>query len=150
MKLEFRNNRDFGAGMMLFITGLVAVLIAVNYRFGSMLRMGPGFFPTVLGTILILFGLYIMAKGLRHKEKIEGKWSLRALILLPLSLVLFGVLMEHAGFIPALAIMVFVSAIAGRGFKWKEVLVLIVVLTVFTWAVFIWGLGLPYPLFKLF
>jgi putative tricarboxylic transport membrane protein len=110
--------------------------------------MGPGYFPRVLGGILVLFGLYVMVRGLRINEKIRGNWSVRALIVLPLSMVLFGVLMELAGFIPALAVLIFVSAASGREFKVKEVLLLTVFLGVLSVAMFIWGLGLPYPLIK--
>jgi hypothetical protein len=63
-------------------------------------------------------------------------------------LILFGVLMEHAGFIPAMVALVFVSAASGREFKAIEVLLLTVVLTVASVALFIWGLGLPYLLIK--
>ena len=56
--------------------------------------------------------------------------------------------MELAGFIPALAALVFVSAASGREFKFNEVLLLTVFLSVLSVAMFIWGLGLPYPLIK--
>jgi len=148
MKLELRNSKDFWAGMMLLGTGAAAMFIARDYRFGSTLHMGPGYFPTILGGILILFGIYVTVMGLRKREKIRGNWSPRALILLSLSLVLFGVLMQHAGFIPAVAVLVFVAAAAGKEFNVFEVLLLTVVLTVFSAALFIWGLGLPYPLIK--
>jgi hypothetical protein len=148
MKWELRNNKDFWAGMMLIGIGAGAMFMARTYPFGTTRRMGPGYFPTVLGAILILFGIYIMAKGLRSNEKIQAKWSPRGLILLTLSVVLFGVLMNHAGFIPALMALIFGSAAAGRGFRFVEVLLLTVVLTGISVAVFIWGLGLPYDLIK--
>ena len=148
MKLEIRGNRDFWAGAMFSVIGAAAILVARDYPFGSTLRMGAGYFPTLLGGILILFGTYIMVKGLRGREKIEGGWSLRALIVLPLIVILFGVLLEHAGFIPALAVLACGSAAAGKEFKWGEVLLFTLFLTVLSLAVFIWGLGLPYPLFK--
>ena len=148
MKIELWKNKDFWAGMMLIGIGAAAIVIARDYHFGSALRMGPGFFPIILGGILIGFGICITAVGLRRGEKIEGSLSLRALILLPLSLVLFGILMEKAGFIPALAALVFVSAASGREFKFVEVLLLTAILTVASGALFIWGLGLPYPLIK--
>jgi hypothetical protein len=146
MNLEIRNNRDVWAGIMLIGTGATAIIVARNYAFGTALRMGPGYFPSVLGGLLCLFGLYLVAAGLRRKEKIEGSWSLRALVVVPLALVLFGLLMEHAGFIPALVVLIFGSALAGKEFKFIEVLLLAVGLTVFSVALFIWGLGLPYPL----
>ena len=96
-------------------------MIARNYPFGTSLRMGPGYFPTVLGGILALFGLWFLAKALRSTEKIEPGWSLRALIVIPLALVLFGVLMNHAGFMPALVVLIFGSALARHEFNLVEV-----------------------------
>jgi len=148
MKREIGNNKDFWAGMMLIGVGTAAIFIARDYRFGSTLRMGPGYFPSVLGGILTLFGLYVMIMGLRSNEKIKGRLSIRALIVLPLAIVLFGILMKHTGFIPALAVLIFGSSAAGRKFKSVEVLLLTLVLTGLSVAVFVWGLGLPYPLIK--
>jgi hypothetical protein len=150
MGWELRRNKDFWAGILFLTTGAVAAFAARHYPFGSTLRMGPGYFPRVLGGILIVFGLYIALNGLRRKEQIEGGWSLRSLIILPLSLVLFGVLMDRAGFLPALTALVFGSAAAGREFRFREVLLLGAILTGLSVGLFIWGLGLPYPLVKLF
>ena len=63
-------------------------------------------------------------------------------------MVLFGVLMEHAGFVPAIAALVLGSAAAGRQFRLLEVLLLTGFLTAISVAIFVWGLGLPYPLIK--
>jgi hypothetical protein len=146
MLASLRTNRDFWAGLMLIGLGGAAVLIARDYTFGTAVRMGPGYFPSLLGGLLVVFGIYLLAKGLRSREQIEGNWSLRALIVLPLSMVLFGVLMDRAGFIPALAVLIFGSALAGTEFRFIEVALLTVGLTIFSVLVFIWGLGLPYPL----
>jgi hypothetical protein len=150
MKLELRNNKDFWAGMMFFGTGVGAMIVARHYPFGTTLNMGPGYFPMVLGGILIVFGAFITFRGLRKNEKVQGPWSLRALIMLPLAIVAFGILMKLAGFIPALAALVFLSAASGREFKFKEVLFLTIFLSVLSVAMFIWGLGLPYPLISKF
>ena len=112
MQLELRNNRDFWAGVMLIAIGAAAMFIARNYAFGTALRMGPGYFPSVLGGLLDLFGLYLGGRACARSEKIEGNWSLRALIVLPLSLVLFGLLMDRAGFVPALMVLIVGSAAA--------------------------------------
>jgi uncharacterized membrane protein len=148
VKLELRNNRDFWAGLMFAGIGAAAIFIAWNYPFGTSVRMGPGYFPRFLGGILVLFGLYVMVRGLHIQEKIRGNWSIRALTALPLSMVLFGILMNILGFIPALATLVFGSAAAGREFKLVEILLLAVLLTALSAALFVWGLGLPYPLIK--
>jgi hypothetical protein len=158
MKLEFLDNKDFWAGVMLIVTGAAAIYIARNYSFGTSLRMGPGYFPTVLGGMLILFGFYLVGSGLGSGgEKLVSSWSLRALIILPLSLVLFGVLIDPpaiiraytpGGFVPAMMVLIFGSATATTEFNFVEVLLFSIFLTVLSVAVFIWGLGLPYPLFS--
>ena len=148
MKIALRSNKDFWAGIMLIVTGAASIFVARDYPFGSTMRMGPGYFPSMLGAILALFGIYVTITGLRRGEKIAVHCSLRALVVLSLSLVAFGFLMTYAGFLPALAVLIFGSASAGREFKFVEVLLLTVILTGLSVAVFIWGLGLPYPLIK--
>ena len=146
MKVGLRDNQDFWAGVMLIAVGMTGVVIARNYPFGTSLRMGPGYFPTVLGSLLTLFGIYFVVMALRSTERIEAGWSLRALIVIPLALVLFGIMMTHAGFVPALMVLIFGSALATTEFKLSEVVLLTLGLTLGCVAVFIWGLGLPYPL----
>jgi len=149
MNLDWRTNKDLWAGLMYITTGAIGMWIAKDYPFGSALRMGPGYFPTVLGGLMIAMGLYVLALGLRKDhEKIEGNWSIRALIVLPIAMVVFGFLMEEAGFIPAMLALVPISALAGREFKWLEVVPLTIGLLIACTAGFIWGLGLPYPLIK--
>jgi uncharacterized membrane protein len=149
MNLEWRTNKDLWAGVMYIVTGAAGMWIARDYPFGSALRMGPGYFPSVLGGLMVAMGIYVLVLGLRkNHEKIEGNWSIRALIILPLSTVVFGVLMEEAGFIPAMVALIPISAAAGREFKWVEVIVLTIGLTIACAAGFIFALGLPYPLIK--
>ena len=146
MKVALRSNKDFLSGLMFTGTGALGIYMAQDYPMGSALRMGPGYFPIVLSAVLILFGIYCFVQGLLKPQEITANWSVRALIILPLATVIFGILMEHAGFIPALIVLVFVSAAAGSEFKFLEVLYMAIGLTVGSWALFIWGLGLPYPL----
>jgi hypothetical protein len=146
MNVELGTTKDFWAGALLIATGGVAIFIARDYTFGNALRMGPGYFPIVLGAVLILFGLYLLATGLAGGEKMEGAWPLRGLIIVPLSLALFGVLIERAGFAPAMMVLIFGSATASTEFRFVEVLLFSIGLTALCAAVFIYGLGLPYPL----
>ena len=149
MKFDWRNNKDFLAGCFYIITGAVAMWMAREYPFGSALRMGPGYFPTVLSGIMIAFGIAIMVMGFKNNDKLKGSnWSLRALIVLPLATAAFGFAMEEAGFIPAMLILIPLSAAAGRDFEWKEVGALTIGLTIVCLCIFIWGLGLPYPMIK--
>jgi len=148
MKVDLLSNRDVLAGLMFIGVGAAAMFVSRDYPMGSALRMGPGYFPMVLGGIMVGFGIFVMGQGLVNKERVKGTWSLRALFILPLATVVFGVLMEEAGFIPALVVLIFISAAAGDQFKWVEVVVMAIALTAVCVALFIYGLGLPYPLFK--
>jgi len=147
MKVELRENRDFLSGLMFIVIGLGAIFIARDYPVGSALRMGPGYFPVALGGILFLMGIYVMVQGLIKKEKVKGNWSLRALVILPLAVIVFGLMVERTGFVPALIVLALLSATAGREFKFVEMLILAIALTAACVALFIYGLGMPYPLF---
>jgi hypothetical protein len=95
-----------------------------------------------------VFGIYVLVKGIITNEKVVGNWSLRALIVLPVATWIFGVMMETVGFVPALFVLMYTSAIAGKEFKFLEVTIMGVVMVAVCTGVFIYGLGLPYPLFK--
>ena len=146
MKVPLLNNKRFLSGIMFLGIGAVAIYLAQDYPMGSALRMGPGYFPIVLGGVMGLFGIYELIIGVLKPDAVQGNWSIRALIVLPVAAVIFGVLMEHAGFIPAMIALVFVSALAGPEFKFVEVLLLSIGLTIGCTGLFIYGLGLPYPL----
>jgi hypothetical protein len=148
MKFDWRNNRDFFAGLLYIVTGATGMIIARDYPFGSALRMGPGYFPSVLGGMMIAFGIAVMLMGVKNNEKMKGGWSLRALIVLPLSTVAFGYLMEEVGFLAAMVVLIPFSALSGREFKLIEITALTIGLTILCTAMFIYGLGLPYPLIK--
>lgn len=146
MKVELKNNKRFLSGIMFVVVGAVAIFIAQDYPMGSALRMGPGYFPIVLGGIIGLFGIYELIIGVLKPDSVKGNWSVRALIILPIAAVIFGIMMEHLGFIPALLTLIFISALAGDEFKFTEVALLAVGLTIMCTIIFIYGLGLPYPL----
>jgi len=148
MKFDWRNNRDFFAGLVYIGLGAAGMWMARDYPFGSALRMGPGYFPTVLGGMMVAFGIAVLVMGITNNEKMKGTWSWRALIVLPLSTGVFGYLMEEVGFIPAMAALIPLSAASGNEFRWGEIILLTIGLTVICTGVFIYGLGLPYPLIK--
>ena len=155
-----RNNKDFLAGWLFVLIGGLAVVIARDYPLGSAMRMGPGYFPAILGGLLCLFGGTLIVRGIRSRRpprrsappllreegNVAGGWGWRPLALIALSMVLFGFLLGRLGLIPALAVMFFVSALGGREFRFKEVLILTVLMSAFAAGVFIYGLKLPYPL----
>ncbi len=147
MKPDPRNNKDFLAGLLFLALGVLTVFFARDYPMGLAARMGPGYFPTVLGGILCLFGLIVMIRGIRSGEPVQGTWGWRPLGLITLSIVTFGFAMEKLGLVPALILLFFIAALAGREFRFREVLLLSILMSAFAAAVFVYGLQLPYPLF---
>jgi putative tricarboxylic transport membrane protein len=144
--------RDFYAGGLMILFGLVAAVNGPGYRIGTVMHMGPGFMPTALGVILICLGVVIAGTAIGvppgEDEDILPKhpqWLGWACILAgPLMFIIFGTF----GFIPATFACVFVSALGDRTATWKSALVLAVVITVFGVAVFSYLLQIPMPLFK--
>jgi len=117
-----------------------------HYAMGSALRMGPGYFPALLGGLLIFLGLVILAKSLALDGPKVPVFHFRPLVLVSLSVVAYGYLMKPGGLAVATAAAVFIGALAGHEFKWKEVTVVAVVLVIFSWLVFVRGLTLPFPM----
>jgi hypothetical protein len=142
------DNKDFLSGLHFLFLGGIGWWMARDYPFGSALRMGPGYFPTVLSVIVLIAGIWFVIKGVRSDDMVKGNWSIRALIVLPLATCIFGILMEEGGFVPAMIGLCIVSAASGKEFKWLEVILLTIGLTISCAAGFIYGLGLPYPMIK--
>jgi hypothetical protein len=147
MNTNFGNNKDFLAGLLLLGIGAVAFYMALDYPFGSALRMGPGYFPRVLAGILMLFGVFVLIRGLLTGVKVRGRWGWKPLAFIVVSLIVFGFVMDKLGLVPALVAMFFITALAGHEFRFLEVLVLTILMTIFAVVVFVYLLGLPYPLF---
>ena len=150
MKIPLHHNRDVLAGLMFIAVGCLAIYLSRNFTYGGALRMGPGYFPAWLGGITILGGAVVLIEGLAKPATIGRTWSVRALIILPLSTLAFGILMTHAGFVLAVFALSFLSALASPEFKIKEQAMLAAGMTLLCWALFIWVLELPYPLFPEF
>jgi len=102
MNVKPLDNKDFLAGMLMIIIGAITFYMALDYPFGSALRMGPGYFPRVLAGIFMAFGVFVGLRGLRSPEKVEGVWGWKPLAYITVSLVVFGALMDHVGMIPSL------------------------------------------------
>ena len=149
MKTPLHQNRDFLAGMLFLLIGGIGFYVALSYPFGTLQRMGPGYFPRVLSGILMGFGLVTLLRGLKNRERVSGSWGWFPLLMLTIALLAFGFLLEHVGMIPALVVMFFTAAYAGKEFKFAEVLVLTAIMCLAATAIFIWGLKLPFELFKL-
>jgi hypothetical protein len=147
MQLRIRSKEDFYAGLMFIGFGILAVVVARDYPMGSAVRMGPGYFPTYLGAIMVVVGVVLAGRAFRVEGEGIGPWGWRPLLWLSAAFAGFGLLVEEAGFVLALLALIVSSSLAGRDTRPLELVLLIVVLIAGSVALFVYGLELPYQLF---
>jgi hypothetical protein len=149
--MHIKSPRDFWAGLMFIGFGLFfAVWAVTNYQIGSALRMGPAYFPAVLGGLLTVLGAIVFAQSLVLQGAKVAAFQFRPLLLVLAAAIVFGYAMKPLGLVLAIGLLVVVSALGGHEFKWKEVILLYVFLGVFSVMVFVKGLSLPFPLWPEF
>lgn len=151
-KLRIRNEKDFGAGCIFLLAGAGFSLGALGYRVGEASRMGPGWFPLCIGLLLVLIGILVMAQSIRPHAAPETvkRLDLRSLAWVLGAVVLFGVLLQPAGLVIALVVLVVVSSRASHEFTWRAALINSVLLTLFSIGVFIKGIHLSIGLWPAF
>src|SRR5690606_24798392 len=84
-----RDPKDFWSGVMFLVFGLSAVLIGQDYEMGSAGRMGPGYFPVVLGGMLSLIGLVSVVRSFFHQGEGLGRFALKEAFLVLFAVLLF-------------------------------------------------------------
>jgi hypothetical protein len=141
-----RSTKDFWTGVLYVFFGSSAVLIAREYGMGTALRMGPGYFPTVLGVLLALIGIISLVRSFIATGSPIGGLAFRGLLLVVGSTLMFGLIVRGAGLTIALPALVIMSAYASVRFRWGPSLALAAGLTLFCVLVFLKGLGVPLPI----
>jgi len=143
--MKVKAPRDFWAGLMFIAFGVGFAWVAQNYQMGTSVRMGPAYFPTVLGALLAILGFVVLAQSFASAGPPVARFYLRPLTLIIVAIVAFGILLKPLGLVLSLIILIGVGAFGGFEFKWKEISILYVVLAIFSVWVFVKGLGLPIP-----
>jgi hypothetical protein len=141
-----RNARDLWTGLLYIFFGASAIIIAHDYNMGTALRMGPAFFPTILGAVLAVIGAIAVIRSFLAPGTPIGGFSFKGLVLVTLSVVVYGFLVRGAGLVVALPLLVIISAYASTRFRWRTTLVMAAGLTIFCALVFVKGLGIPLPI----
>lgn len=151
--MKIKSERDFWSGIMFTVVGIVFAVGATNYSMGASARPGPGYFPLLLSIILAILGGIVLFKSLTIETEGGdpiGSIAWRPLLVIVLGITVFGVALPRLGMVVTVPVLIVISSFAGDEFKWKGVAVNAVVLTVFSWLIFVAGLKLTIPLWPTF
>ncbi len=146
MRIGIRSPRDFWSGAIFVAVGIAAVYFGRAHPMGTAMRMGPAYFPTMLGILLALIGMALIVRALIVVGPPVEAFTFAKPAMILGSNVLFGVLLRTLGMISAIIALVLVSAYASERFRWPAALALAVGLAAFSAIAFVRLLGLPIPI----
>lgn len=159
--MNIKSQKDFFAGLMFMGVGVAFAWGATTYNVGTGARMGPGYFPLMLGVLLALIGAVITFKALVVEtvggDKI-GKWAWKPLFYIIAANVVFGILLAGLpainfpafGMIVAIYALTFIASMAEPGWKFKTTFILATVLAVGSYLAFVLALKLQFPVWPSF
>lgn len=140
-----RHPKDFWAGVLFIVLGGSACLIALDYAMGSAGRMGPGYFPRILGLLLAGLGLILVLRSFRLQgEKISFPTFVPLGVVL-LSVFVFGIAVNYLGLVLSTIVLVLIASAASHEYRWKESVIASLALAVFVVIAFRYGLKLQLP-----
>ena len=141
-----RSAKDFWSGLIYICLGSSSMIIARDYSMGTAVKMGPAYFPTILGGLLVLIGTIAVIRSFAIPGTPIGAFAFKALVLIIGASVLFGAVARGAGLIVALPLLVIISAYGSVRFRWPTALIMATGLMAFCALVFVKGLGIPLPI----
>ena len=139
-------SKDLWSGVIFLAMGCAAVILGRDHPMGTAMRMGPAYFPTMLGGLLALIGLAVILRALFKPGASVGRISFGKPALVLAATVLFGLLLQSLGLAGALILLVVLSAYASERFRWPVALTLAVGLAIGSSIIFVCLLGLPIPI----
>ncbi|MGA7490477.1 MAG: tripartite tricarboxylate transporter TctB family protein [Xanthobacteraceae bacterium] len=141
--MRIRAPKDFWSGVMFCGFAAVALLAARGYSLGTAGKMGPGYFPLLLGGVLAGLGALLIARSIVVAGEPLARFHLLPLAIVVLAVCLFGAMIEPLGLVVSLAVLTLLSAAAGRPFRPLEAAALTAALIVVSVGIFVYALGLP-------
>lgn len=140
-----RSDKDLWAGLIYVFFGSIAIIVGRDYPMGTAFKMGPAYFPNILGALLMFIGAISVIRSFVLPSSPIGAFSLGGVALVSVSVFVFGFLVRRAGLAIALPLLVVISAYGSAKFRWGPTLAIAAGLTVFCALVFVKGLGIPLP-----
>ena len=144
--MRIRSQTDFWCGLLFVGIGVAVMVLAREYRIGSAARMGPGFFPMLLGGLLAILGLALTVPALFKDGEQLPRLQLRPLVMVLLGIAAFGISLEYLGFAAAVVALVLVGGLADPELRPLESVGVALFLMVFSIGIFVGLLGMPLTL----
>lgn len=150
--MQVKNKQDFWSGVMFILVGVGFAFKATSYSMGTAARMGPGYFPFWLGTLMACLGALILLSSLRPKAEktVVERFDFRILGIIIGAIVLFAFTLRPLGLVLSLFVLVLISSMASHEHSWKVSIANAAFLTLLCWASFVKGLGLVFPIWPTF
>lgn len=143
-----RDRSDLYSALFFLAIGAGAIAISRTYPMGTASQMGSGYFPFLLGVLMVVLGLVLLVSyQMRPATTEEDELvTIRPLFFVPLSLVMFAVLVQDAGLVVAAPAMIFIASLSEKSRRWRELTISGIVLTAFVAIVFVYGFGVTLPI----
>jgi len=141
--MRIRLSTDLLTGVLFLVLGVFALTYGSRYSLGSAARMGPGYYPMLASSGLVLVGILLVVRSFLTSTDEVGEIHLRPIVLVLAGTLAFGLFIERIGFVVAGLVLVVAARLADKGFRPVEVTILALGLVAFTVAVFRFGLGMP-------
>lgn len=137
--------KDLLSGALFIVAGAIAAYVASGYKMGTLTRMGPGLFPSLISLLVVLVGVALVLRSMLSplSSGPVASWEVRPLVFVLLAIIAFGLTISTLGLIPAIAAVVLICQPASREASFIEVLLIIAVLCVVTIGTFVYGLNIP-------
>jgi hypothetical protein len=147
MNSQSFDKANLACGVLLILAGLFFAYQSIELELGTAFRMGPGYFPFILACALMLFGAIILFQAFRVEGEPIGPIAWRGIVFILAAPIFFGITVRGLGFVPSLFFAALIAAFASHKMKPLTAIILAALLTIFSIAVFSYGLGLPFQRF---
>jgi hypothetical protein len=141
---NIRGGKDFLAGVLYVVIGAAAVAIGQGYTLGTAAHMGPGYFPVLVGILLLLVGAFIAVRGFTKGSEPWRGIAFKPLLLVLGAVCLFGLSIERFGLPTAVLSTVVIGYLANPRWRPLELALLAILLTAACIGIFVYGLKLPF------
>lgn len=146
--MRYLTDKDFGSGLLFAVAGIIGLVLTSSFEFGSTAEPGPGFFPIVLSTLLILIGIAVALSVFLREADLISAVAIRPFIMITCAVIVFALCIERFGLVPSVFVTAIVASFARARYGWLHRILAAAGLALFSALLFIGALNLPIALWS--